>query len=568
MIKLTQKGVKFDWGYKEEAAFQLIKQKLCSAPILALPKGSEDFVVYCDASHKGLGILLMQREKVIDYASRQLKIHEKNNTTHDLGLGSGWVNHLPLVEFSCNNSYHASIKAAPFESLCGRKCRSPVCWAKVEEVQLTGPEIIQETTEKIIQIKQRIQTTGYRQKSYVDLKHPEHSAVTYTSISSDDGSSYVGSSRVIVLGYDGLPMMPKDPYAYVESAMQEPPSPVYIQYVPEPIYLEFMPPEDDVLLAEEQPLPAAVSPTAYSPGYITESDPEEDPQEEDDKDLEEDPTNYPTDRDDEEEEEMSIRAQKPIPFLSEIEVGRILSIPTPTPSPLTSYSSPLPQIPSPPQLTSPADAGAPLGYKAAMIRLRAESPFTSHPLPLPPSIVLLRTKESMVMMRAAAPSTYILASRSETPPSGTPSLLPKPLPTSSPPLLLPSTDCRADVPEVTLPPRKRVCIALGLRFEIGECSSALTSRPTRGFRADYGFGFVGTLDAEIRRDPNREIGYGITNIWEDPDEIAEEIRATDVAELGHRMTDFVTIVRQDTYEIYGRFDDAQDDRLLMSGQLN
>ncbi|GKD42108.1 putative reverse transcriptase domain-containing protein [Tanacetum coccineum] len=88
MTKLTQKGVKFDWGDKQEAAFQLLKQKLCSAPILALPEGSKDFVVYCDASHKGLGAVLMQREKVISYASRQLKIHEKNYTTHDLELGS------------------------------------------------------------------------------------------------------------------------------------------------------------------------------------------------------------------------------------------------------------------------------------------------------------------------------------------------------------------------------------------------------------------------------------------------------------------------------------------------
>ncbi|GJS96088.1 putative reverse transcriptase domain-containing protein [Tanacetum coccineum] len=88
MTKLTQKNVKFDWGEKEEAAFQLIKQKLCSAPILALPKGSENFIVYCDASHKGLGAVLMQNEKVIAYASRQLKIHEKNYTTHDLELGA------------------------------------------------------------------------------------------------------------------------------------------------------------------------------------------------------------------------------------------------------------------------------------------------------------------------------------------------------------------------------------------------------------------------------------------------------------------------------------------------
>ncbi|GJS89690.1 putative reverse transcriptase domain-containing protein [Tanacetum coccineum] len=88
MTKLTQKNVKFDWSEKAEAAFQLLKQKLCSAPILALPEGSENFVVYCDASHKGLGIVLMQREKVIAYASRQLKIHEKNYTTHDLELGA------------------------------------------------------------------------------------------------------------------------------------------------------------------------------------------------------------------------------------------------------------------------------------------------------------------------------------------------------------------------------------------------------------------------------------------------------------------------------------------------
>ncbi|GJT54107.1 putative reverse transcriptase domain-containing protein [Tanacetum coccineum] len=482
MTKLTQKKVKFEWGDKQEAAFQLLKQKLCSAPILALPEGSEDFIAYCDASKKGLGAVLMQREKVISYASRQLKIHEKNYTTHDLELGAvvfalkiwrhylygtkctvftdhkslqhildqkelnmrqrrwlellsdydcdiryhpgkanvvadalsrkerepplrvralvmtislnlpkqilnaqtearkpeniksedvggmlienakfpeaireqklepradgtlylndmkklywwtnmkadiaiyvskcltlakvkaehqrpsgllvqpkipewkwdnitmdfvtklpktsqgydiiwvivdrltksaiftpmretdpldklarlylkevvtrhgipvsiicdrdprfasnfwrslqnalgtnldmstayhpqtdgqsertiqtledmlracaidfgkGWVNHLPLVEFSYNNSYHASIKAAPFEALYGRKCRSPVCWTEVGEAQILGPELIQETTEKIIQIKQRMQAARDRQKSYADLK--------------------------------------------------------------------------------------------------------------------------------------------------------------------------------------------------------------------------------------------------------------------------------------------------------------------------------------------------------------------------------------------------------------
>ncbi|GKF16792.1 putative reverse transcriptase domain-containing protein [Tanacetum coccineum] len=87
-----------------------------------------------------------------------------------IDFGKGWVNHLPLVEFSYNNSYYASIKAAPFEALYGRKCRSPVCWTEVGEDQILGPELIQETTEKIIQIKQRMQAARDRQKSYANLK--------------------------------------------------------------------------------------------------------------------------------------------------------------------------------------------------------------------------------------------------------------------------------------------------------------------------------------------------------------------------------------------------------------
>nr|GEZ42316.1 putative reverse transcriptase domain-containing protein [Tanacetum cinerariifolium] len=254
---------------KAEAAFPLLKQKLCSAPILALPERSKNFVVYCDASHKGLGVVLMQKEKVIAYASRQLKVYEKNYTTHDLELGAVvfalkmWRHYLYgtkcvmftdhkslqhildqkelnirqrrwlelLSDYDCeiryhpgkenvvadalkarkednfinedlqgminklesradgtlclNNqsqipcfddlralimheSYHTSIKVAPFEALYGRKCRSPICWAEVEDRQITGPEIIHETTEKIVQIKSRIQAARNRQKSYAD----------------------------------------------------------------------------------------------------------------------------------------------------------------------------------------------------------------------------------------------------------------------------------------------------------------------------------------------------------------------------------------------------------------
>ncbi|GJS03950.1 putative reverse transcriptase domain-containing protein [Tanacetum coccineum] len=246
MMKLTQKSVKFDCGEKAEATFQLLKQKLCSAPILALPEGSENFVVYCDASHKGLGAVLMQREKVIAYTSRQLKskysIHPGSKMYQDLkklywwpnikaeiatyvskyltyakvkieyqkpstGQDTIWViidrltksahflpmreddmlekltrqylkevvsRHgvpLPLVEFSYNNSYHTSIKAALFEALYGHKCRSPVCWAEVEDSHLTSLEIIHETTEKIVQIKNHIQAARDSQKSYADVRH-------------------------------------------------------------------------------------------------------------------------------------------------------------------------------------------------------------------------------------------------------------------------------------------------------------------------------------------------------------------------------------------------------------
>ncbi|GJZ15253.1 putative reverse transcriptase domain-containing protein [Tanacetum coccineum] len=77
---------------------------------------------------------------------------------------------LDMMEFSYNNSYHTSIKAAPFEVLYGRKCRSPVCWAEVGDAQLTGPAIIHETTEKIVQIKSRIQAARDRQKSYANIR--------------------------------------------------------------------------------------------------------------------------------------------------------------------------------------------------------------------------------------------------------------------------------------------------------------------------------------------------------------------------------------------------------------
>ncbi|GKE59353.1 hypothetical protein Tco_1498538 [Tanacetum coccineum] len=432
--------------------------------------------------------------------------------------------------------------------------------------------------------------------------------------------------------------MPEDPYAYVVAAFQAPPSPDYVpgpeyppspDFVPESVYPEFMPPEDEVLLAKEHPLPAAASPTTDSPGYVPESDPEEDPEEDNNEDPEEDPADYPADggddedessnddkdddvniKGDEEEEEhpapadstavalpavdhapsaeetepfetdesattppshpvyritarISIRDEPPTPFWSDTEVSRLLAIPTPPPSPLSPWSSPLPQIPSPPLppilsllpvsppllVSSPPPASPirPLGYRAAMIRLRAKAPSTSYSLPLLPPIILSHT-------------------RSDAPSSGTPPILPIPLPTSSPPLHLLSTDHRADRPEVTLPPRKRLGIALGLRYEVGESSSAPIARPPGGFRVDYGF--VATMDRNIMRDLERDVGYRIIDTWDEMLADMPREQATDDTELGRRMTEFTTRVRQDTYEIYTRLDDEQTGRQLMVGRLN
>ncbi|GKB47385.1 hypothetical protein Tco_0898138, partial [Tanacetum coccineum] len=412
------------------------------------------------------------------------------------------------------------------------------------------------------------------------MSDSEDSTVTYTVVSSPFG----GLSDIGSPGVDGAPAMLEDPYAYMVAAFQAPPSPDYVsspeypplpEFVPEPVYPEFMPPKEDVLPAKEQPLPAAVSPNADSPGYVPESDPEEDPEDDDDEDLEdddedpeEDLADYPTDRDDddedeeepsgdevgdEEEDEDDEEEEEEHPALADSvppPVARILAIPTPPSSPLSLWSSPLPHIPSPSLPVSPPPPASPtylLGYRAAIIRLRAEAPSTSHSLPLPPPIILSRT-------------------RSDAPPSRTPPILLVPLLTSSPSLLLPSTDHGADRPEVCLPPRKRLCFAFRPRYEVRESSSAPATRPIGGFRADYDF--IATLDREIRRDQEREVGYGITDTWDEMFEDMPGVPATDETELGLRMTNFVTTVSHDTYEIYVRRGEAQDERSLMSSRLN
>nr|GEW72708.1 putative reverse transcriptase domain-containing protein [Tanacetum cinerariifolium] len=276
----TEKNKKFKWETEAEESFQTLKQKLCCAPILALPEGSKEFVVYCDALLRGFGDVLMHREKVIAYASRQLRTHEENYTTHDLELGAVvfalrlWRHYLYgtkcmvytdhkslqhildqkelnmrqhrwielLSDYDCEIRYHPG-KANVVADALSRKEREPIrvralvmtvhlslhekirnaqseamkkknveeenlgrlikqifeihpdgtrnsclemgennygfhCWtpensewSEVEDSQLTGPELIRETNEKILQIKNLLSTARSRHKSYVDVRH-------------------------------------------------------------------------------------------------------------------------------------------------------------------------------------------------------------------------------------------------------------------------------------------------------------------------------------------------------------------------------------------------------------
>ncbi|GJU98631.1 putative reverse transcriptase domain-containing protein [Tanacetum coccineum] len=415
------------------------------------------------------------------------------------------------------------------------------------------------------------------------MSDSDESEVTYTEVSSPfEGLSDIGSSRADDHEYLELPWMPKDPY--IEAALQASPSP---DYVPGPEELEQAPPSpdyvpgpehaDDEMVVEDQPYAEDASPTAQSPDYVPESDPEADPEENDDEDPEEDPVDYPADggddRDDEdepseededddvemeanedEEEEdhpalvdsvvVALPATNQAPSVEETEsfetdesattppplpayrVTARISIPAPVPTPI--HSPPLPLLPSPSlplsppsPVLSPALPPSPihsLGYQAAMILLRAEAASTSHSLPLPPPFILSPT-------------------RSEAPSSGIPPPLPISVPTSSPPLLLPSTSHgRTDL------------------------------RSVGGLRADYGF--VATMDREIRHDMEIDVGYGITDSWDEIVEILQGAPVSTDTELGRHMTTFETRVRQDTDEIYTRLDDEQSQRQLLAGRLN
>ncbi|GJV64090.1 reverse transcriptase domain-containing protein [Tanacetum coccineum] len=261
--------------------------------------------------------------------------------------------------------------------------------------------------------------------------------------------------------------------------------------------------EDEIILAKEQPLPAIASSTADSLGYVPESDPEEEP-EEDDEDPEEDPADYPADRDDDDDDEDEDEDEEEE------------------------------------EHPAPADSVPPVHRMTARISIRDE-----------PSISLPPREEVERLLALTTPPPSPLTPLS----SPLPHIPSPPLP-ASPPLQLLSSDHRTDRPEITLPPRKRLGIDLGPRYEIRGSSAAAATRPIRGRRADYGF--VGTMDTEIRRQRAEEVGYGIRDVWVDPREAVEEVAPMTLGGVNTRVTELTAVQEQDTQDIYAVIEDTQD----------
>ncbi|GJS47464.1 hypothetical protein Tco_0597585, partial [Tanacetum coccineum] len=367
----------------------------------------------------------------------------------------------------------------------------------------------------------------------------------------DEEISEGGIPRVIVLGYDGLPLQPvappspdfipgpEDPQTPPVPQDEDEREPMFIQahdpdYVPEPIYPEYIPLEDDhEFPAEEQPLPPIDSPTTESPGYVTESDPEEDPEEYEDDETEDGPVDYPMDggddgddddgdssrddandededeedeEDEEEEEHLApadsttvIPADEPVfppegtepvipPPSTDITIGARITV-----RPQISISLP-PEAEVERLLTMTTPSPSPpisLSPPSAGERLaRCTAPPAHSPL-LPPSSGCLTQIQTL---RIASTQALI--------DTVTTALPPPPLPPLPPSLPMPSpVDRRDDIPETEQPPRKRLHLStLGSRYEIGESS---TARPTKGQGIDYGF--VSTVDAEERRQGIRDV---------------------------------------------------------------
>ncbi|GJW80061.1 hypothetical protein Tco_0144036 [Tanacetum coccineum] len=406
------------------------------------------------------------------------------------------------------------------------------------------------------------------------------SAVTYTSVyiesepervfwGANEEISNGGSPRVIVLGYGGLPIQPVAPpspdYLPDSEEPQTPPvpqdedvrEPMFIQphdpdYLPEPIYPEYIPLEDEhEFSAEEQPLPPVVSPTAESPGYAVESDPEEDPEEYEDDETEDGPVDYPMDegedgddddgnssgddadaededKEDEDEEEEEEEYLAPVDSAVVVPTVELVSPPEGTEPVIPLTSTNITTTGS--RITVRLQAFISLPPEAEVERLLA----LPTPPPSPP-ISLSPPSAGEHLARCMAPPAH------SSPPHALVDAVTAALP--SPPLLplLPSlyipppVDRRDDIPKSEQPPRKRSCLfALGPRYEVRESS---TARPTGGRGIDYGF--VSTVDAKVRPQGIREV----------------------------RVTELVELHEHDTQDLYTLLEDAQDSRTHISQRV-
>ncbi|GJZ03091.1 hypothetical protein Tco_0521052 [Tanacetum coccineum] len=350
----------------------------------------------------------------------------------------------------------------------------------------------------------------------------------------DEEVSEGGSPRVIVYGYDRLPIQPVAPpspdYILGPEDPQIPPAPqdederepMFAQahdpdYVPDHVYPEYIPLEDEhVFPAEKQPLPPVDSPTAESPGYITESDPKEDPEEYEDDETKDGPVDYPMDggddgdddegdssgddADDEDEDEKDDEDEDEEEHLAPADS----TIVVPTDEHVFPPEGTEPAIPPPStditigaRITIRPQASISLLLEAEVERLLAMTiPSPSPPISLSPLSVgerLARIASTQALIDAVIAAL--------------------PSPPLPPPLYIPPpVDRRDDIPESEQPPRKRLCLStLGSRYEIGESS---TAKPNGGRGIDYGY--VSTVDAEERRQGIRDVRYGIRDTWIDP----------------------------------------------------
>nr|GEV93812.1 hypothetical protein [Tanacetum cinerariifolium] len=391
------------------------------------------------------------------------------------------------------------------------------------------------------------------------------STVTYTSVytnsepgrvfwGTDEELSDEGSPRVIVYGYDGLPMQPdEDEHELMFIQPHDP------DYVPEPMYPEYIPLGDEhVLPTKEQPLPPVDSPTAESLRYVAESDPEE----YEDNESEDGPVDYPMDRrddgnddngdsfkddvDDEDEDEDDEEHLASADAAVVVPTVKLVSLPEGIEPVIPPLSTDITTTGA--RITVRLQASISLPPQVEVERLLA--------MPTPPPSLLSSLSPSSVGERLAriASTHALIDAVTDALPS---SLLPPPL------YIPPPVDRKDDIPETELPPRKKSCLfALGPMYKVGERS---TARPTEGRGIDCGF--VSTLDTEERRQGIREVGYGIRDTWVDPAEAVLEIAPITLGEVNTKVTELAEIHEHDTYELYALLEDAHDSRNRISQRV-